>query len=156
MVEQIVTPRNSLSTATRYQPCWHDYQLYIRRWAFESLFYTQTGMASVNHDSNSLGRYKSGHVSMYLHVTIFMTFGLWQSWEMEKKYLQIPISATFFSIFSSPEPKAHMSTLGVRRLSSTINLSQFLLSFLENHWTEFKVDHHKYTKHLFGHLANLF
>jgi hypothetical protein len=51
----------------------------------------------------------------------------------KKKYLQIPISATFFSIFSSPEPKAHMSTLGVRRLSSTINLSQFLLPFLENH-----------------------
>jgi hypothetical protein len=60
------------------------------------LFMPKLGIASVNHDRNSLRRYRSWHVSMYLHVTIFMTFWHWQSWEMKKKYLQIPISTTFF------------------------------------------------------------
>jgi hypothetical protein len=118
-------------------------------------FIPKLGMASVNHDRNSLRRYRSWHVSMYLNVAMFMTFWL-TILGNEKKISEDSYICHFFSIFCSPEPKVHMSTLGVRRLSSAINLSPFLLPFLENHWTECNVDHHKYTKHLFGHLANLF
>ena len=101
----------------------------------DSLVYTQTGYGicqSRQKFSQKIQNLTRVNVFAYHNFYDILTLTILGNDE-KKISADSYICHFFFSIFSSPEQKAHMSTLGVRRLSSAINLSQFLPPFLENH-----------------------
>ena len=100
LVFKTLVYQNFPSTAPRYQPCWHDYQSYIRGWAFDSHFYTQTGYGiyqSRQKFSQKIQKLTRVNVSACNNFYDILTLTILGN---EKKYLQIPISATFFQFLA--------------------------------------------------------